>query len=147
VTRQMKFGSGVSTLGLGARLGLSAPFGVLGVALLHALYEAATADDPRPAAMYLLLLGLVGVGALLVLPSLWAPSAEWRRDEYASYRLERRLQARLTSSTEPSKDPEVWQRSCSHCGQYGAAAARPATTRCVECRRPGSHGAPTANPR
>jgi hypothetical protein len=93
--RPPRFGSGVVSLPLWLRLAVTAPFALLGVGLLVSLVRSAQADDPRPAALSLLLFGLVGRLAWVLLPSVWHSTAEWQKQENAAHLLERRLKDAL----------------------------------------------------
>ena len=76
------------------------------------------------------------VVVLVLLPSVWRPSAEWRRRRYES----RLLEARLRSSLERAHRVDPWvrpmQTGCPVCGQDSTHPVAPARVRCTTCHRP-----------
>jgi hypothetical protein len=88
--RPLRFGNGVVSLPLWLRLTITAPFALLGIGFLQAFVFAALHGDPS-AAFVLLLLGLLGRAAWVLLPSVWESTAEWQNEEHYSRLLERQL--------------------------------------------------------
>ncbi len=124
-----KYGGGVTSVPLGVRLAVTAPFALLGLLLVRSLVLAARADDPRPAALVLFCLGLLAYGAKVLLPPMWEASSEWRSDTYRAQQLERRLRRTDTNAWS-------WEVACAVCGQDGTPVATRAGAYCPECRRP-----------
>ena len=81
MTHARRFGIGVTSLPLRLRIALTAPVVFVNVVLLQSLYFDASADDPRPAALVLFLLGAVNGVAIPVLRELWRRNAEWAREQ------------------------------------------------------------------
>jgi hypothetical protein len=92
--RPRRLGSGVVSLPLWLRLVITAPFVFLLAGLLQSFVHFALDREPS-AAFSLILLGLVGRAAWVLLPSVWHSSAEWQRDEQVARLLERQLKASL----------------------------------------------------
>jgi hypothetical protein len=131
-----RFGVGVTSLPLTIRLAITAPFVLLALILGHSLLAWIREDDPRPAALILLLLGATGGVAGLVVPHVRHSSAEWRSGRSRSARLTRELE--MVVAQVPVQDPGMWgmHPACPACGQRGTAAALRAGARCPTCGRP-----------
>jgi hypothetical protein len=129
-----RFGNGVTSLPLTFRLAFTAPFAYIGLSLVMSLISIVRTDDPRPAALVLVWLGILGYFAWAVLPAVWTSTSEWHSDQYVANGIQRRAQAALTT---PETDGE-WSayRACPVCGQRGPAKVLRAEKRCPDCQRP-----------
>ena len=100
-----------------------------------AMVKAVTRADNRVSTLVLFLLGLWALTMLLTLPHVWRPSAEWRRQQYESRRLERRLRAAFEPRAVRNLALRGLIPACGVCGQDGPVLVR-ARTQCSACQRP-----------
>jgi hypothetical protein len=141
MTHVRKYAGGTTTPSLVTRWVLTllilAAGGALGVALVRDL--AAGVARIQVAALLVFLTGLWLLAAVVFLPYVWRPSAEWKRHRYEALRLERRLAASLAPNRRT--DPRVLASRtayCPACGQEGLPADARSRTRCSACLRPWS---------
>lgn len=138
--RASKFGGGVSSPPLVARIALTAATLAVGAMVVVRLVRETGEGHVQTAAFVFFLLGAWLVVAVLFLPHVWRASAEWRRDDYERQRLQRRLRTAM----EPSRQPNLGvargrSAYCPVCGQAGAFTTR-SRTLCSACQRPWSAG-------
>ena len=138
--RVSKFGGGVSTPPLAARVALTAGTLALGAMLVVRIIRETSGSNLGLAGFVLFLLGVWFLGSVVFLPHLWRASDEWKRQQYQAHRLERRLRIAL----EPSRRPNLALARartayCPVCGQHGPALARSRTV-CSACQRPWAAG-------
>jgi hypothetical protein len=138
--RVSKFGGGVSTPPLVARIALTAATLALGGMLVVRIIRETSDSHLELAGFVFFLLGVWFVASVVFLPHLWRASGEWKREQYQAHRLERRLRIAL----EPSRRPDLALARartayCPVCGQNGPAPARSRTV-CSACQRPWAAG-------
>ena len=133
-----RFGSGVTSMPLWLRLAVTIPPVALGALLTRALYVTATAEDSRPAALVLFLLGLLAIWGFVLLPHFWRSSAEWRQNVARLAALNRRIARASSQAPVLTTDSSAWTstNACSGCGQQGPPVIVRAAQRCPPCQRP-----------
>jgi len=136
--RGWKFGGGAGTPPLLLRLLATAAILATGAILLVRLVRETAGGNLEPAGFVFFLLGIWLLFAVVFLPHLWRPSAEWRRDQFAKQRLQRRLRTALDPSRQPNLGlARARAAHCPVCGQAGEFASR-SRTLCSACQRPWS---------
>ncbi|HEY5033280.1 MAG TPA: hypothetical protein VIJ54_12435 [Actinomycetes bacterium] len=133
--RTRKYGAGVSTLPLALRTLYTLALVAIGTALGLTMVKAMSLTDNRVATLVLFLIGLWGIVALLTLPHVWRPSAEWRRRQYEAHQLERRLAAAFEPRRARNANLRLLLPPCPVCGQDGPILV-PSRTQCSACQRP-----------
>lgn len=133
--RARKYSGGVSTLSLPSRVAFTASMLVVGAVLVGVMLSTTHRPDTRISGFVLFLLGLWSIAALLVLPYVWRPSAEWQRDRYHGRQLERELRAAFDPRIPRHLSTQRTLPPCPVCGQDGVVLV-PARMQCTACQRP-----------
>ena len=111
-----------------------------GAVVIMRLVRETAGGNFEPAGFVFFLLGVWLLFAVVFLPQLWRPSAEWRREQFDRQRLQRRLRTALDPSRQPNLGlARARAAYCPVCGQAGEFTSR-SRTLCSACQRPWSAG-------